>query len=494
MPLLLKRDPSNGVIYNQPPNQPATPMVLRGAHCHLFGADGGVRFWGFTTGVGVQEFSVSFPASEPGNPDGCERVRTSPTLQPVTWGGNFAAFLDRLVASGCNLVRVFLSDGVFMSGGTVTSLHPYVFANFKWRIAAATRGDASAWSTAYFNRLRDFVQAADARGVVVQLCLFTHHDLTSGSDGAGHAYWSKSFWNPDNADVRDDVVTVITKDLGTEGQKASLRNQDFLNTERTGLMAVQRAFVVKVLETVYPLGNVILELNNEPRVLNDDAHRLTDAGAYMARWLDTATGWIISWLASRPIRWRPLISANASGPQLGLAHDVDSWKRLPAPSQYAQLDAISYHGLTGYLPVPVPLADQPTAPCGKKALPAVDRASIQKRVTEHRGKHNSKSLIFATDAVRDFPQWYPVVGRTQKEDLLRRDGQVRTSLGYEETSATVYEERARADLDNWAYRVLRHGFGRAVPDPRPASVHFQNHSTTEPSFRVIGQATAAARV
>lgn len=502
MPMLLKRNPSNGVITNQLPGQPATPVVLRGGHCHLFGADAGLRYWGIPTGpISTQEFRVTFGAGD----NGCARGYSTPTLRPVTWQGSHTNALDKLVENGCNFVRVFLSDGVFLSGGAITSLHPYERANFKWRIAAATRGDQTAWSGAYFNRLRDFVQAADLRGVVVQLCLFTHHDFRGGEEGPGHAYWARSFWNPANADDGENLVTISTAYLdqgeepgtpqdeeGEEGEKAALRNQDFMNTARAGLMAVQRAFVHRVLETVCPHGNVILELMNEPRLLNDGTNPTdVEPGAYQGRWLNTATGWILAWLAARPtITWRPLVSANAAPPRPGLPYDVDRWKQLPAPNHYTQLDAISYHGLTGYPAVTNPT---PAAHCGLPQLPAVDTASIQRRVTEHRGRHNGKSLICSTDAVRDFPQRYPVEGQAEKEGLLRRDGQVVTSLEYEEQAPTVHAERARADLDNWAYDVLRHGFGRVGPDPREASVHFQNHATTEPSFRRIGQAAAAAR-
>lgn len=501
MPMLLKRNQSNGAIFNQLPGQPATPVVLRGGHCHLFGVDTGLRFWGIPTGpIAIQEFRTTFPPED----NGCAGMHDSPTLRLVTWEGGYGLVLDKLVENGCNFLRVFLSDGVFLFNGAITSLHPYERANFKWRIAAATRGDQTAWSAAYFNRLRDFVKAADDRGVVVQLCLFTHHDFRGGQEGPGHAYWERSFWNPANADDGTNLVTIATGYLDRglepgpaleeeieEGQKAALRNQDFMNTARAGLMAVQRAFVHKVLETVCPRDNVILELMNEPRLLNDGTNPLgMEPGAYQARWLNTATGWILAWLAARPITWRPLISANAAPPRPGLAYDVDSWRLLAAPNHYTQLDAISYHGLTGY-----PAAANPTpgAYCGLQQLPAVDTASIQRRVTEHRGKHNAKSLICSTDAVRDFPQRYPVEGQVEKELLLRRDGQVLTSLGYEEQAPTVHAERARADLDNWAYDVLRHGFGRVGTDPREASVHFQNHATTEPSFRRIGQAAAAAR-
>jgi hypothetical protein len=506
----LTRDPITGVLCNH-----CVPIVLRGGHYHLFGAAGGLKQHVHKVGTGTQPFRVSFPQPGPvPNPDGCPATHASPRVLEDAWGTIRTDMLDALVAAGGNLVRVFLSDGVDLSStGKVTSLHPFVRQNGRWRVAAAIRdGHADAWSSAYFNRLQNFVAEADARGVAVQLCLFTHHDMRSDLDTPDHRYWSLTYWNPDNVDDpewgADNLVSVSTgyldkapeppqvpptdkQEIQEEVQKGSLRNQDFLNIARDGLMYVQSAFVQRVLSAVKPHGNVILELNNEPRVLNDATNpTYPTPGMYQARWLSTATGWILAWLQLNGAGWRPLISANASRPRGGAPWDVDVWasRRRRAP-YYTDLDAISFHGLTGYGPV----TDTSEPHCGKASLPAVARDSIAARVQEHRSRHATKSLILSTDALSHYVQTYPDRnGQPAAVELMRRDGEVITSLGYDE-AVSLPTGRARGDLDNWAYDVLRHGFDRDGDGSLAGSVHFQNHSSVIRSFQMIGAAATAAQ-
>jgi hypothetical protein len=330
--------------------------------------------------------------------------------------------------------------------------------------------------------------------VALQLCLFSHHDLRTDLDDAHHAYWLKSWWNPDNIDDPTwgaaNLVSIDTSGFeGKPNAQAKLRNQDFLDTSRTGLMAVQRRIVERVLTILCPRANVIFELNNEPRILGDPDHAVPQPAVYQARWLDTATGWITHWLQAMNTTWRPLISANASLPMEGFRIDVDAWATTPElGSGYKALDAISYHGLTGLDPIA-----SGEAHCGSTTLPAIGGVDVATRVTTHRGDHPTKALVFSTDAVRFFPQSYrddrvPPM----KIDLLRREGQVCTSLDYT-AQVTPPTERARGDLDNWAYWVLRYGFGHAGDVLRTGREHFQNHSTTPQSLQAVGAAAAEAQ-
>ncbi|HEX6750822.1 MAG TPA: hypothetical protein VF092_26280 [Longimicrobium sp.] len=480
MAMLLTRERSTGTIRDN-----GTSIVLCGGAASPFGSI--LEYWGQLLENGVQPFVVTFP--QPGadpNPDGCFRDHTSPQLLPRAWRSR-TAMLDALKAYGCNLLRVFLSNGVTLANGAVTGLYPFARANGAWRVAAAIRdNDPTAWSQPWFDRLRSFVADADARGVALQLCLFSFHDMRNTPQPVTFSYWPHSWWNPAQIDAPEwgkaNLVSVNTEGQGLdERMKARLRSQDFLNTGRLGLMAVQKRIVEKVLAAVKPYGNVIVELINEPQLLADTAHPAApDPGVYQARWLNLATGWITDWCARNGNDWRPLISANAAPPVDGAALDVDTWAARGELAGYAELDAISYHGLTGY-----PAGSVGEAHCGTTHLPRYDRDSIQARVTEHGGRHRGKALVFSTDAVLDAPQTYPGTSGT-KVTLYRRDGQVRTTLGYDEV-VSIGTERARNDLDNWAYRVLKHAFAR------PGTVHFQNHSSVKLSFQAIGAAAAAAQ-
>ena len=488
MAMSLGRNRSNGVISNG-----RAAIVLRGGHYHLFGAGGGFRNWFHVVDGRARPFIVTFPrAGADPNPDGCARDNRAPVVLPRAWASR-VNMLQALADNGGNLVRVFLSNGVDLSGSEIIDLHPFARAGGRWRVAAAIRdGRADAWSAEYFKRLHDFVAEADARGVAVQLCIFSHHDMRADLETPGHSYWPRTFWNPANIDDpawgAANLVSVDTGYLGSlEGKKALLRNQDFMNTARAGLMRVQRLMVEKVLEAVSGFGNVILELINEPQVLDDERNPARPSpGVYQATWLNAATGWILAWLQRQGTGWRPLIAANATRPRPGTPWDVDAWATTPALANYEELDVIAFHGLTGY-----PASDVGEAHCGISRLPAVDRESIRRRVAEHRSKHGKKSLVLSTDAVRHFPQEYPGASNT-RVSMLRREGQVRTSLGYDQ-AVSVGTERVRADLDNWAYHTLRHGFDRDGNGSLTGSVHFQNHSSGLFAFQMIGAAAAAAQ-
>ena len=470
MAMLLTRERSTGTIRNH-----GAPIVLRGGAASPFG--GILEYWGQLLENGVQPFVVTFPRTG-ADADGCtNRMHDSPQLLPRAWRSR-AAMLDALAGYGCNLLRVFLSNGVTLSNGAVTGLYPFARANGAWRVAAAIRdNDPTAWSQPWFDRLHSFVADADQRGIALQLCLFSHHDMT-GRASAVFGYWPYTWWNPTQIDAPDwgraNLVSVSTEGLN-EMAKGRLRTQDFLNVGRAGLMAVQKRIVEKVLAAVAPYGNVIVELINEPQVL-----AAPDPGVYQARWLNLATGWITDWCAQNGNGWRPLISANAAPPVDGAPLDVDTWAMHGELAKYAELDAISYHGLTGY-----GYETGAEAHCGTNRLPRYDRDSIQARLTEHQGRHRTKALVFSTDAILDAPQEYPGTSAS-RVTLYRRDGQVRTTLGYDEV-VSIGTERARSDLDNWAYRVLKHAFAR------PGAVHFQNHSSVKLSFQAIGAAAAAAQ-
>lgn len=459
---------SDGRILND-----GQPILLRGGHCHLFSQVQGDR----SVDRNGAPFFVTFPADD----NGCAGSRPETGLSVQHWGPNPTLFLDRLRASDCNLARVFLSNGVefeSIAPENLATRHPFARQGGKWRVAAAIRDNAAgAWSQPYFDALRAFVEAADQRGAAVQLCLFSYHDFTVTAKDAPFQYWSASFWNAANADDPAWAATHLVPI--SAGTNPSLLNRYFMDTTKSALMAAQRAYVEKVLAAVARRGNVILEIINEPRVA------LADGQLYMATWLDLVTRWIADWLTRTGASPRPLISANASYPQNAVVppspaetprSDVDAWAENSASLKgYAELDLVSYHGLTG-------VADA-GSPCGP--APQTDLGAVRARIARHRALHLSKALMMSTDAVRVGTQTFGA--NVPRIALERRDGQVRTGVGYG-AALGPQQQRARFDLDNWAYNVCQEGLAPG----EAGRIHFQNHSTFERSFEAIGAAYAAA--
>ena len=449
-------------------------IVLRGAHCHTFSKVAGDR----ALLQNVQEFYVTFPTAD-AQANGCSNTVVEAGLSIGNWG-DVNNFLDRLRSAECNLTRVFLTNGVEFDPtkrpAEVTTLHPFARRNGRWQVAAAIRDRVeAAWSAPFFTALKDFVRAADQRGIAVQLCLFSHHDFFD-TDEPTFKYWPASFWNANNADdtswADNNLIPTST------GTNPSNLNKAFMEVGNYRRMAVQRAYVERVLGAVAGSGNVILELMNEPRVGLDDGQR------FMANWLSLVTGWIKEWLQNNGTSPRPLISANASYPKNGELpatpgdyppSDLDFWA-ISGIAHYGSIDIVTYHGLTGVGPA--------SSPCG--SAPQTDVATLRARIARHKSQHPQKALMLSTDAVRTGTQIFRLPNGATFE-AQRRDGVVRTTVDYGAVLSRE-EQLTRFDLDNWAYHCFQEGLR---PGDR-GRIHFQNHSTFERSFSAIRCAWRAA--
>lgn len=451
-------------------------IVLRGAHCHTFSAVAGGRY---LTRNG-RDFYLTFPTAD-AQANGCAATLAEEGLAIANWG-TFETCLDRLAAAEGNLARVFLGNGVefdpSVQPAAITTLHPFARRNGKWRVAAAIRDKVeAAWSAPFFAALTRFVRAADQRGIAVQLCLFSYHEFTD-TDLPDFKYWPASYWNAANADdpswADNNLIPVAT------GNNPSILNHAFMEVGNYRLMAVQRAYVERVLAAVAGSGNVILELMNEPRVGDGNGQH------FMANWLSLVTGWIRDWLQQHGTTPRPLISANASYPLNGTlpsspndapASDVDAWGALGI-AHYGQLDIVSYHGLTGVADI--------SSGCGSAKAQQTHPAAIRSRIDRHKINHPQKAMILSTDAVR-FGAQILVQADGKSFEAQRRDALVRTGLDSAAALPPV-DQVTRHDLSNWAFSVFR----EALKSGDRGRVHFQNHSTYEPSFAVVRSAFRAA--
>lgn len=470
---------SDGKIHND-----GQPILLRGGHCHLFSSVTGDR--------AVEHNGASFEGVTYGaNENGCPGNRPQTGLSIVSWDrGTTAAlapalFLDRLAAAGCNLVRVFLSNGVELAKPndqlSVTTRHPFTRAGGKWRIAEAVQGgpDSPGWSKDYFETITRFVRAADQRGIAVQLCLFSYHDFTAKFDGPTFKYWGMSFWRADQAqNAQWGASNLLPADppgnQATADAVAAELNRLFLDVANQPLMDAQKAYVEKVLAAVGTAGNVILELMNEPRTGRDNDQ------VHMATWLNRVTGWITGRLGSTA--QRPLLAVNASfshglpsQPAGDPKSDVDIWKdRRSTLRGYDDIALITYHGLTG--------VKETASLCGPAAA-QTDRQALNARIQRHEDPvngHAAKALMLSTDAVRFGTQTFsqPTIKLDRRDGYVRR---IQPKFGV--ALPTAKEELTRFDLGNWAYHTVKAGLDGAL-----GTVHFQNHSTFERSFELIGDA------
>jgi hypothetical protein len=465
MSINLTRDASNGRILSN-----GNPIILRGGHYWIFKEGDNPGRGLFKPGEPLP-FKMEYNAAP-----ACQT--TSFPVEERTWdaANMWSMLFNHMKDTNCNLVRIWLTGGTVVSGTGVEpkplDLTPFVRVKigteWKWQVYNAVVNNQ--WNEAYFRQLNNFVTAAENAGVVVQISLFNYLDLARRFDGGNFRAWCRSPYNPALSDHPATLPNWAKNHLVNVGNTFSCsdapnnvaenQRQAFFLAPTNQLRAVQQALVKKTVQTLAARTNVIYEIMNEPRGTHDQAAKFSSA----------VTGWI---LAAAGATRRPLISANASNPASGV-FDTDYWRNTPSIPNYDKLDAISYHGLTGY-------TSSAQTVCGRTAsVPAVNPGAIQARFNRHRTTHATKSLIYCTDAARTGQHTFPGVSGGEYE-LQTRDGQIFTNYPHKNSDAPA-QQRVKSDLQNWAYWC----FTNAVPNAGMS--HFQNHSLNQKGFRRVGVA------
>jgi hypothetical protein len=151
---------------------------------------------------------------------------------------NYVAFLDALAANGNNFTRIY------------PGAHPVNYTNqpliFPWARDAAGKYDLDAWNPTYFERLHSFMRHAQAKGVIVDICLFNGF----GSDEKKTYQWRWD-WCPLN-DANNVQAGVGTK------------RDYFCTLEELALVKYQKAYVRKLVAELNPYDNLIYDVADEP--------------------------------------------------------------------------------------------------------------------------------------------------------------------------------------------------------------------------------------
>ncbi|HEX8249704.1 MAG TPA: hypothetical protein VF599_16115 [Pyrinomonadaceae bacterium] len=466
MSINLTRDSLDGRIKSN-----NASIILRGGHYWIF-KDGDNPARCLVKPGETLPFKMQYNAAA-----ACQTTRFP--VQELMWAPEpWTMLFEHMKVMNCNFLRLWLTGGTLVSGTGVEpkplDLTPFVRVKvgtkWKWQVYNAVINNV--WNEEYFRRLNAFAAAAEAAGVVVQISLFNYVDLSRRLDGGDFRGWCRSPWNPELSDHPATLPNWGKNHLVNTGgtfscsdpvnNQAENERQAFFLAPTNQLRAVQQALVRKTVQTLAARTNIIYEIMNEPRAAHQQA----------AAFSSVVTGWILS--AAGAGR-RPLVSVNASNLSGGV-FDVDYWRDNQATiPNYDKLDAISYHGLTGYR------AELQQNVCGGQAsVPPVDPGSIKARFNKHRQGHKTKSLIYCTDAARTGLHTFPGTNGGEYE-LQTRDGQIWTNYP-NVNSDPPEQQRIKSDLQNWAYWC----FSVAVPNMGMA--HFQNHSLNQVGYRRIGNA------
>ena len=189
---------------------------------------------------------------------------------------DFNAYLDFLQRYGHNFIRLWAWDSVIwdtQANGSVLGKNfvhnvapqPWVRTGPGNALDGKPKFDLTKFNPAYFERLRERVMTAGQRGIYVSVMLFEGWGLYHANRGRqapeGWAWRSHPF-HPDNN------INGIGADLEVEGDRPQPPCPPLLRGKVHKLanpkaIAIQEAYIKKVVDTVNDLDNVLYEVINE---------------------------------------------------------------------------------------------------------------------------------------------------------------------------------------------------------------------------------------
>jgi hypothetical protein len=165
---------------------------------------------------------------------------------------DFITYLNTLQKDGLNLTRTFTgayreAPGDFgiehntMAPETGRFICPWPRSEQAGYALGGNKFDLSRWDEAYFKRLKDFVGAAEQRGIIVELAFFC-------------PFYEEKMWVISPMNAANNVNSV-----GAVG-----RNDVYTLDKNGGLLAIQEALVRKIVTELNGFSNVLFEICNEP--------------------------------------------------------------------------------------------------------------------------------------------------------------------------------------------------------------------------------------
>ena len=212
-------------------------------------------------------------------------------------------YLDALAADGLNLTRLFVGSYLEKPGdfgiryNTLApapgrAITPWARSSTEGFAGGGSKFDLDRWDPAYFDRLKDFIAKADARGIVVEVVMFSN-------------WYGKGTMSPLHSSNNVNGLAAIAADAAH-------------TLDNDGLLARQEAMVRKVVAELNEFDNVYFEVQNEPDATSPETREIPPVGdpkgpaqvkvatvASLA-WQARVAGWIAD--QERRLRKRHLIA------------------------------------------------------------------------------------------------------------------------------------------------------------------------------------------
>ncbi len=201
----------------------------------------------------------------------------------------YDSYLDALAADGLNLTRLFVGSYLEKPGdfgiryNTLApapgrAIAPWARSSTDGFAGGGPKFDLDRWDSAYFARLEDFIAKADARGIVVEVVMFSN-------------WYGKGTMSPLHPSNNVNGLRPVAAD-------------DAHTLANGGLLARQEAMVRKVVAELNAFDNVYFEVQNEPDATSPETREIPAVGdpkgparvkvatAASLAWQARVVGWI----------------------------------------------------------------------------------------------------------------------------------------------------------------------------------------------------------
>jgi hypothetical protein len=155
---------------------------------------------------------------------------------------NFSAYTDDLHSEGVNFMRLWAPDSF---ANAANSNFGAADQNvFQYAAGSTTKFDLTQFNQSYFDNLLSNVQTAAAKGIYVDVMLFFDYN----PPGFNYGTWASNPWNGAN-NVNGTTTYNVAVEQGIDPKT----------------VALQQAYIAKVLDTLKGQPNVLYEVANEAR-------------------------------------------------------------------------------------------------------------------------------------------------------------------------------------------------------------------------------------
>ena len=165
---------------------------------------------------------------------------------------NYVEYLNTLKADGLNMTRLFPGAYVEPLGAFNIEQNtlapkpgrficPWARSDIPGYANGGYKFDLLKWDETFFTRLKDFMAEARSRGIVVELNFFT-------------PFYEENIW----------ALSPMNSANNVNGAGAVARTNVYTLDRNGGLLSVQHAMVVKIVEELASFDNLYYEICNEP--------------------------------------------------------------------------------------------------------------------------------------------------------------------------------------------------------------------------------------